>query len=124
MGWTGGQYSLYRVSLAAVVGGELLAAARSLVVPVADAGPSSTAGEWSAVALFAGSCLLGAPLVFALAAGFQDRLAARLLALLVLLAAIAGRSSGSNPELLTPAREATRLGVALLPALLLLLHAQ
>lgn len=99
MGWTGGQYSLYRVALAVAVGCELLA-------------------------LLGGAGLLAALLVAGLAAGYRDRLAARLLASLLLFAELVGRAPETISAFAELALDAASGRTALLPALLLLLHAR
>ncbi|MFO0691617.1 MAG: hypothetical protein U0900_23170 [Myxococcota bacterium] len=125
MGWTGGQYSLYRAALAAAVGGRLLAVA----LGVAGAGTGALPGAAPILGL-----LVVAPLLAALAAGTRDRGAALLLAPIVVLAELAARLAvpadgatalAAAPGSLAEAVFAAASGrTALLPALLLLLHAR
>ncbi|MBK7952200.1 MAG: DUF393 domain-containing protein [Deltaproteobacteria bacterium] len=137
MGWTGGQYSLYRAGLALAVGCELLASAGGILAD-AGAGASASAAGGGAVG---GSALLGAVaarsgafallgfgfliaalLVVGLAVGFRDRIAARLLAPIVLVAELASRAPEAFTGFPDAALAAAAGRTALLPALLLLLH--
>lgn len=119
MGWTGGQYSLYRATLAVVVATQLFASARAIASGASGfVGP--LAGSPLALALFALAGLLAMGLVVRLAIGRRDRLAAQLLALVLVLAEVAARAPESMPGLL----DALAGRTALLPALLLLLHAR
>lgn len=123
MGWTGGQYSLYRVALAVAVGCELLASASAIL-----AGRSALLGAIAArplaLVLIGGVFLLAALLAVGLAAGFRDRLAARLLAPFVLFAELAGRETEAVTGFPEAALAAASGRTALLPAILLLMHAR
>lgn len=119
MGWTGGQYSLYRAALSVVVGVQLFASAREIASGASGfVGP--LVGRPLGLVLFAAAGLVAAGLVTRLAFGARDRLAAWLLAPAIVVAEVLARPAGSVPDVVDVLAGRT----ALLPALLLLLHAR
>jgi predicted DCC family thiol-disulfide oxidoreductase YuxK len=117
MGWTGGQYSLYRVALAIAVGCAIASGAQRALL-------GANASNPVALAVVGSAFLISFVLVVWLAAGYRDRLAAQLLAPFVVFAELAGRASGPVPGALDGILDALAGRTALLPALLLLLHAR
>jgi predicted DCC family thiol-disulfide oxidoreductase YuxK len=121
MGWTGGQYSIYRGTLALVVAALLSTQAFALANGRGRlAAPGAGFVDGVQLALIAAGFVLAAVLVAALAAGRRDRLAAQLLAPFLLFAELIGHAPTFMPAL----GDAIAGRTALVPALLLLLHAR
>lgn len=124
MGWTGGQYSLYRVLLAMLAGGTLATAADALLRSAADTGAAGGAASLRAGLLVLAFVLAGSSVAL-IAIGHRDRLAAGLLAPFLLFAELLARSATTPEETAASAwRDALAGRTALLPALLLALHAR
>lgn len=121
MGWTGGQYSLYRVALAILAGTTLASAAGALLRSGAAASPLAGSQALRA-ALLALAFLLAFGGVGLIAVGHRDRLAAGLLAPFLLFAELLVRSA--SPASASSWSDALAGRTALLPALLLALHAR